>query len=276
MENPSTTEHLQNTLQTIQSNEPLALENVSNGAPPPTPNPSPSREKMLHEQNLILSRELKTSVERYISLIQYLKLEGLKQEQVIQVLTESNEALKKELHIKEKQIVSLTVLAEGSEFSSEHSEDRNQENYNNGANENTEQIKEEFLQEKEKMERQLLDLKDKVMMLETDNQTLGKKHDVVESQNQELRKKNLEYLQDMDHMRKLFNMQTEGLQRMESERNQLMRQMEFMQKEKLDVVGKVDMTKKENVKLKQKMECCEEYIKELEKRVGMNSQRKFV
>lgn len=81
-----------------------------------------------HEKAVILSRELKETKEKHISFIQFLLLEKVKLEKVINLLTNSNNNLKKELTFKEQQINTYKALTE--EIENYSDEDINLENEN--------------------------------------------------------------------------------------------------------------------------------------------------
>jgi chromosome segregation ATPase len=239
MNEPISEKVFENSSKTLMAPRPI-LENISNALPPPTPNPSPSREKLLHEQNLLLSRELKTSNERHITLIQFLKLENLKQEKVIELLSMTNETLRKELTMKEKQINSLTAFVEHSEQST--SEEEKEIEKKEGLND---------------LEIRLKDANDQNAFLEAELETLRKQKEIFQQQNEDLRSKNLEIMQEIERDRKMLDIQTEGIQRIENERKSLQDRMNHRDHE--------------SKLLKKKIKQCESYIKELEKTIGRQS-----
>lgn len=204
--------------------------------------------KLLRRQNYILSKELKTANERHITLIQFLKLENFKQDQMIKLLEMKNEALCKELTLKEKQVASLTAFVEESEQSLDSDSAAEKE----GGQPQSGSLND--------LEIRLKDMSDDKALIEEERNLLRRQKRNLETQVAGLKSKNLELMQELELMRAGLDRQSEALQRLALE--------------KKTAADRADLREKETGILKKKVAQCEEYILELERTVGMQSRGK--
>ena len=167
--------------------------------------------------------------------------------------------------MKDKQIASLSVLAE--EFENSQSE-------HEACEENEE--RNTWFSQKNLIEKKIREFQDQILILENNNQALENKRVRSENEADLLRAKNLEFMENLEMAAKHKIQLEKEIQMMREQGEALNAQVGFREKEVFNVRKKMEFVSEESAKLKEKLVCCEEYIRELEKNVGMQNDTSMI